>query len=283
MVPGRVSLRSASTNTMLLPQTRTKTIGPRGFFYSCPAAWNNLPSALRILDQSLPVFKKNLKTFLFQSWFCYITFCLICILFRLLSIFWQLLWAPPWWTFIRSSVFQMSVYSYNYNSSAIQTLVHAFVCTRVDFSNSLLMGQVYGTSAYLLNRLQSVLNSAARLILTIGKNDPISVAIRRDIHWLPIQYSIQFKLNSITSNCLAGRAPEYLIEFCHSVNDIPARRNGATFGHHPRSSSWFLDNRYRKERSGRRSFSVSTPQLWNLLPANIRLLHNEHLLFRKKT
>ena len=50
-------------------------------------------------------------------------------------------------------------------SSAIQTLVHAFTCTRVDFFNSLL----YGTSAYLLDRLQSVLNSAARLILRIGK------------------------------------------------------------------------------------------------------------------
>ena len=58
-VPGRVSLRSASTNTLLLPRTRTKTIGPRAFFYSCPAAWNNLPSALRILDQSLLVFKEK--------------------------------------------------------------------------------------------------------------------------------------------------------------------------------------------------------------------------------
>ena len=63
----RVNLRSASTNTLLLPRTRTKTIGPRGFFYSCPAAWNSLPSALRILDQSLSVFKKNLKKFLFSK------------------------------------------------------------------------------------------------------------------------------------------------------------------------------------------------------------------------
>ena len=99
--------------------------------------------------------------------------------------------------------------------SAIQTLVHAFICTCVDFPNSLL----YGTSTYLLDNLQSVLNSAARLILTIGKYDPISAAIRRDLHWLPIQYRIQYKINSITSNCLAGRAPEYLIELCHSVND----------------------------------------------------------------
>ena len=40
--------------------------------------------------------------------------------------------------------------------------------------------------------------------------------------------------------------------------------------------------RYRKERSGKNGFSVSSPQLWNLLPADIRLLHNEHQLFRKR-
>ena len=53
---------------MLLPRTRTKTIGPRGFFYSCPAAWNNLPSALKILDLSLSVFNKNMKTFHFHNY-----------------------------------------------------------------------------------------------------------------------------------------------------------------------------------------------------------------------
>ena len=168
---------------------------------------------------------------------------------------------------------QIRTVRHSLTSSAIQTLVHAFICTRVDFSNSLL----YGTSAYLLDRLQSVLNSAARLILRIGKYDPISAAIRRDLHWLPIPFRIRYKLNSITSNCLAGRAPEYLIELCHSVNDIPARRNLRSS-----SQAQLLVPRYRKERSGRRGFSVSSPQLWNLLPADIRLLHNEHQLFRKR-
>ena len=119
---------------------------------------------------------------------------------------------------------QIRTVRHSLTSSAIQTLVHAFICTRVDFSNSLL----YGTSACLLDRLQSVLNSAARLILRLGKYDPISAAIRRDLHWLPVPFRIQYKFNSITRNCLAGRAPEYLIELCHSVNDIP--QQGATFG-----------------------------------------------------
>ena len=59
--------------------------GREDFFYSCPAAWNNLPSALRILHQSVSDFKKNLKTFLFQNRFScnsYILCCLIRILFR---------------------------------------------------------------------------------------------------------------------------------------------------------------------------------------------------------
>ena len=51
-------------------------------------------------------------------------------------------------------------------------------------------------------------------------------------------FRIRYKLNSITSNCLAGRAPEYLIELCHSVNDI---HQGATFGRRPRFSSRSLD------------------------------------------
>ena len=136
---------------------------------------------------------------------------------------------------------QIRTVRHSLTSSAIQTLVHAFICTRVDFSNSLL----YGTSAYLLDCLQSVLNLAARLILRICKYDSISAAIRRDLHWLPIQFRIQYKLNSITSNCLAGRAPEYLIELCHSVNNIP-RHNLRLL-----SQAQLLVPWYRKEQSGR--------------------------------
>ena len=70
---------------------------------------------------------------------------------------------------------------------------------------------------------------------------------------------------------------EYLIELCHSATDIPARCN-------LRSSSQvqLLVPRYRKQRSGKRGSSVSSPQLWNLLPADIRFLNNEHQLFRKR-
>ena len=87
--------------------------------------------------------------------------------------------------------------------------------------------------------------------------DPISTAVRRDLHWLPIQARIQFKLNVITRNCLVGQAPAYLTELCHSINEIPARRNLRSA-----TQVQLLVPRFRKERSGRRGFSISSPQLW---------------------
>ena len=168
---------------------------------------------------------------------------------------------------------QIRTIRHSLSPSAIRTLVHAFICSRIDFSNSLL----HGTSAYLLDRLQSVLNSSARLILKIGKYDPISTAVRRDLHWLPIQARIQFKLNIITRNCLVGQAPAYLTELCHFINEIPARRNLRSA-----TQVQLLVPRFREERSGRRGFSISSPQLWNLLPTDIRLLYKEPQLFRKR-
>ena len=44
---------------------------------------------------------------------------------------------------------------------SLLTLMHAFITSRVDHCN----GVLYGSNGYLLDRLQSVLNSAARLIL----------------------------------------------------------------------------------------------------------------------
>ena len=80
-----------------------------------------------------------------------------------------------------------------------------------------------------------------------------------------------------TSNCMAGRALEYFIELCHSVNDIPARCNLRSSSH-----VQLVVHRYRKECSGRRGFFVFSSQLWNLLPTNIRLFHNQTSTLQKE-
>jgi hypothetical protein len=63
--PGRSHLRSAAIGDLLVPPTRTKTIGPHGFFCSGPSAWNKMSTDLKDSTLSLNSFKKKLKTFLF--------------------------------------------------------------------------------------------------------------------------------------------------------------------------------------------------------------------------
>ena len=65
-VEGRSSLRSAATGQLLVPRTKTVTIGPRAFAVCSPTAWNNLSVDLRDPNLSLSCFRKKLKTFLFK-------------------------------------------------------------------------------------------------------------------------------------------------------------------------------------------------------------------------
>ena len=74
-----------------------------------------------------------------------------------------------------------------------------------------------------------------------------------DLHWLPIQAHIQFKLNVITRSCLVGQAPAYLTELCRPINEIPARRNLRSA-----TQVQLLVPRFCKERSDRCGFFISS-------------------------
>jgi len=61
---GRRHLRSAESGQLTVPRTRTN-YGDRSFAVYGPVVWNSLPAELRLLNISLPVFRKRLKMFLF--------------------------------------------------------------------------------------------------------------------------------------------------------------------------------------------------------------------------
>ena len=116
---------------------------------------------------------------------------------------------------------QIRTIRHSLSPSAIRTLVHAFICSRIDFSNSLLYGNECVSS-----RSSSV--GPEFLSASDLENWEIRPDLNRnqtDLHWLPIQARIRFKMNVITRNCLVGQAPEYLTELCRSINEVPARRN----------------------------------------------------------
>ena len=65
-VSSRAHLRSAASGQLIVPRTKTKTLGPRGFYHAAPAVWNSLPSELRDSNMSLKQFQSKLKTHYFR-------------------------------------------------------------------------------------------------------------------------------------------------------------------------------------------------------------------------
>ena len=100
-------------------------------------------------------------------------------------------------------------------TDTFQTLVVSLVLTRLDYGNSVLAG----LPVYLVRRLQSVLNAAARLTYHLRRSDHISDALSSYLHWPRIPVRIEFKIT-----VMHGLAPGYLGPFTR-VADLPSRRS----------------------------------------------------------
>jgi len=82
------------------------------------------------------------------------------------------------------------------------SIVHAFICSRVDYSNSLLLG----LPMLRLSPLQPVLNAAARFIARLHRVFHISTYMTEVLHWLPITSRIQYKVLHLESKSQLGLA-----------------------------------------------------------------------------
>ena len=72
---------------------------------------------------------------------------------------------------------------------ARRAVVTAFVAGRLNFCNAVLYG-----AAKTIQRLQTVMNAAARHVGGLGKYDHVTPVLRDTLHWLPIQQRIEFKV-----------------------------------------------------------------------------------------
>ena len=88
-------------------------------------------------------------------------------------------------------------------------LVKALVMSRLDYSN----GLFYGLPKCTVSGLQAVQNSAARIVTKerLRDHDSMSRALA-ELHWLPVDKRIEYKLLLYTYKALHGLAPEYLCE-----------------------------------------------------------------------
>ena len=142
-------------------------------------------------------------------------------------------------------------------SEATKTLVQALVTSHLDYSNCLL----FGVSNELLDRLQRVQNTAARLVLNIRKYDHISEGLKQ-LHWLPIRSRIIFKIAMITFKVLRTNEPKYLRDLLIVYEQKRTLRSNT-------NSLLKVPSSHLKS-AGDRSFAVAAPKIWNSIPNSIK-------------
>ena len=140
----------------------------------------------------------------------------------------------------------------------LKLLVNALVLSRLDYCNSIL----YGLPKQELDKLQRIQNTAACLITGTKRHKHIKPALR-ELHWLPVESRIIFKVLLITFKIIHGLCPAYLSSLLQQYH--PQRRL--------RSSSiklLFTVPTVNSVTYGERAFSFSAPILWKSLPDSVR-------------
>ena len=105
-----------------------------------------------------------------------------------------------------------------------------------------------------------VKNALIRVICSLGPRDSVSGA-RRDLHWLPIEQQIIFKIAVLTFNCRRRPAPPYLCDLVHDYLPRRTLRSG---------DGVTLEVPRTKTMTAERAFSVAAPTIWNALPLKLR-------------
>ena len=145
----------------------------------------------------------------------------------------------------------------HFDKSSFQIIIHATVTSLLDYCNSLLSD--LPTSS--LRHLQLVQNFAARLVLNRRKSCHITPLLH-ELHWLPIESRIKFKVLLFIYKSLNGLAPPYLSDLLTIYEPSRTLRSSNNFD--------LAIPRYNKNHFGGCAFSVYGPKVWKDLPHHLK-------------
>ena len=129
-------------------------------------------------------------------------------------------------------------------------LVTSFILSRLDYCNSLLIG----VPKKLTTKLQKIQNKAARVV-TKDKYDTHVTPILYNLHWLPVESRIKFKVLCFVYKCFNGLSPPYLSELVSLYQPSRTLRS---------SNARLMTVPVNKPSKFRnKAFSIAAPALWN--------------------
>ena len=143
------------------------------------------------------------------------------------------------------------------DKSTTEKMIHASVTSRLDYCNSLL----YGAKYRVIRCLQYCQNNAARLVTLSRKYDHITPVLKQ-LHWLPVQQRIQYKILLLTYKALNGQAPEYITSMLTHYKPSRALRSEDRY--------LLVTPKHRLVGFGKRAFTTAAPTLWNPLPLDLK-------------
>jgi hypothetical protein len=137
------------------------------------------------------------------------------------------------------------------------TIATALVHSKLDYCNSLLLNLPSSST----NRLQLVLNSAARAVTKTSKFHHITPVLK-SLHWLKINQRIHYKVMSLTYKILLSNQPSYLRSLLSLQSSHSTRSSSVVTLARPSNPS--------RLKLTNRSFYHTAPALWNSLPIELR-------------
>ena len=141
---------------------------------------------------------------------------------------------------------------------AAVSVANAFVSSRLDYCNSLFR------SLSSLHRLQSIQNSAARIVRNSSKYTRITPLLRK-LHWLPVQFSSEFKLATLVYNFIHTGFPKYFAPYLSTYHYTYNARRSQSVANFPNVPK-FQPKIHKSTKQFSFSFAFDAPAVWNSLP-----------------